>query len=87
MYYICFYKACKCNNHHTTLPPLGTSGVEPAEEVCPCRAEGQAAHAETLRACAHSRSQEGCTDPTSGTHTQTAQNPSAVPNLSCDERI
>lgn len=47
--------------------PPGSSGAEPAEEVCPCRAEGQAAHAETLRACTHSRPQEGCTDQTSGT--------------------
>ena len=49
--------------------PPGSSGVDPAEEVRPCRAEGQAAHAETLRACPHSRSQESCTDPASGTHT------------------
>lgn len=76
-----FYKSCNWSNHHITLPPPASSGVEPAKEVCPCRAEGQAAHAETLRACSQSRSQEGCTDPTSGNlpHTHIVQSPLTVP--------
>lgn len=47
------------------LPPA-SSGAESAEEVCPRRAEGQAAHTETLRARPNRGSQEGCADPTSG---------------------
>lgn len=50
----------------TFLSPPAPTGAEPAEEVRACRAEGQAAHAETLRARSHSRSQKGCTDPTPG---------------------
>lgn len=50
----------------TFLSPPAPTGAEPAEEVRPCRTEGQAAHAETLRARSHSRSQKGCADPTPG---------------------
>lgn len=50
-----------------SLVPAAPPGVEPAEEVRACRAEGPAAHDETLRARADRRPQEGCPDPSSGT--------------------
>lgn len=48
------------------LVPAAPPGVDPAEEVRACRAEGPAAHDETLRARADRRPQEGRADPSSG---------------------
>lgn len=44
------------------LLPVASPRLQPAEEVRACRAEGQAAHSETLRTRPHGRSQEGCSD-------------------------
>lgn len=48
------------------LSLAASSRLQPVEEVCACRAEGQAAHPQTLWTCSHGGSQEGCTDQTSG---------------------
>ncbi len=46
---------------------LAAARVQSAEEVRPRRAEGPAAHAQTLRTRAHGRPQESSADPASGT--------------------
>lgn len=48
------------------MSPVAPPRLQPAEEVRARRAEGQAAHPQTLRARPHGGSQEGRADQTSG---------------------
>lgn len=50
----------------SACPPVAPPRLQPAEEVRARRAEGQAAHPQTLRARPHGGSQEGRADQTSG---------------------
>lgn len=48
--------------------PTASSRVQHAKEVCPCRTERQAAHAEAFRTRAHGGPKESCSDPVPGQH-------------------
>lgn len=52
--------------NHLSSSFVASPRLQPVEEVCACRAEGQAAHPQTLWTRPHGGSQEGCADQTSG---------------------
>lgn len=58
----------KPGNLFPFLAPTASPCVQHAKEVCPCRAERQAAHPEAFWTCAHGGSKESCPDPVPGRH-------------------